>query len=848
MLYHPKRLYLLALLPTALAGKSADVTKTFKFTDAFFIKFDPLSTAIGPDNVGVLMSALDGFAKQFKEVWTEQIESTLQGGDCTVNQMKLPEFSMCDWKYPNLYDVDELPTPGQCYEYENGFVQRIYYKINKLEITCPEDFKYKDLDKDAYTEFAFSGQDFLNIINPPDTECDGNESTCLFATADTAEWSSSDVCTAGLFVNRFIEIPVYLKCLDYTDGYGPKVANKLIKALDKYFELEVSKVLSEKIMVQAPEGFIYNFASPYASDRQYCGHGSYYAGGSLTNQVSGEDGILTTKFTYGFDVIWYKPQNFGRDELLEDEDVSSIISSVFQDGDFLSFLRQEYSDYEFIQNIDECNLIDPSEIQGTFAPTEEPTYPPTETPSASPVLPIIITSEPTISPSTTMPTLSPSLKPVTQAPTISNPPSKFIEPSAPPSHTSMPSSVPTPLPSTRLPTLDPTALSTFGNSDTEGSDKTLSPTPLPTEAFPVPSTPSPTCPNCIIHPDDLEEDECPIATTGTCGGGDRGDGICPYAGYCCSKWGYCGTSAEHCKDDSVAPTPSNVVGAPASPTYSKDAGQCADGKEGDGFCPDESSCCSDWGYCGSGEQYCFTTRSNDEDGESDDGTCGGGGVGDGTCKDGLCCSKFGFCGEGELYCTGLNDLQQSDASADEAEKVINNSPLPDDFKPEFGFRCGVTEVDARSNCKSECTHLVQCAEGEECWGIQLNYCNTFEEGTHPVCTDLDLADSDSRCGYDETSARGHCGPKCNMDGECGVGEFCFPTMLNLCECHEESCPEESAIAFSRAKALISPYFVESDPMNTSMDNSVEGKPRNSSFKSNLSVSTSLLLVFAFLVM
>jgi len=196
----------------------------------------------------------------------------------------------------------------------------------------------------------------------------------------------------------------------------------------------------------------------------------------------------------------------------------------------------------------------------------------------------------------------------------------------------------------------------------------------------------------------------------------------------------------------------------------------------------------------------------------------------------------------------LNDLQQSDASADEAEKVINNSPLPDDFKPEFGFRCGVTEVDARSNCKSECTHLVQCAEGEECWGIQLNYCNTFEEGTHPVCTDLDLADSDSRCGYDETSARGHCGPKCNMDGECGVGEFCFPTMLNLCECHEESCPEESAIAFSRAKALISPYFVESDPMNTSMDNSVEGKPRNSSFKSNLSVSTSLLLVFAFLVM
>mmetsp|Transcript_27218 Transcript_27218/g.58327 ORF Transcript_27218/g.58327 Transcript_27218/m.58327 type:complete len:174 (+) Transcript_27218:279-800(+) len=140
MLYHPKRLYLLALLPTALAGKSADVTKTFKFTDAFFIKFDPLSTAIGPDNVGVLMSALDGFAKQFKEVWTEQIESTLQGGDCTVNQMKLPEFSMCDWKYPNLYDVDELPTPGQCYEYENGFVSSMFFFNHSALLYTPPIF------------------------------------------------------------------------------------------------------------------------------------------------------------------------------------------------------------------------------------------------------------------------------------------------------------------------------------------------------------------------------------------------------------------------------------------------------------------------------------------------------------------------------------------------------------------------------------------------------------------------------------------------------------------------------------------------------------------------------------
>ena len=123
---------------------------------------------------------------------------------------------------------------------------------------------------------------------------------------------------------------------------------------------------------------------------------------------------------------------------------------------------------------------------------------------------------------------------------------------------------------------------------------------------------------------------------------------------------------------------------------------------------------------------------------------------------------------------------------EEVEKNLNSSPLPEGLKPEFGFRCGITEVDARSNCKTRCTHHTQCAEGEECWGIQLNYCNAFEEGEHPVCTDLDVADNDSRCGFDEASARGYCGAKCSSDDECGDQEFCYPTLLNLCECHETS--------------------------------------------------------------
>mmetsp|Transcript_15846 Transcript_15846/g.33498 ORF Transcript_15846/g.33498 Transcript_15846/m.33498 type:complete len:943 (+) Transcript_15846:386-3214(+) len=929
-----KLLYLMALMPSsAQAAKEYSVTKTFKFKEDIFLKFHPLLTAIGPQgSADALMSALDDFADEFKQVWIEQIEQNLLDGGCEVEEMRKPKFELCEWKYPDRYDVDELPTPGQCYAYEDGFVQRIYYKIDKLEITCPEDFSYDDLDKAAYAEAAFADQDFLNIINPPDSGCDGNAlEECLFSSAETVEWVEGyEVCNAELYINRFVDVPVYLKCLD-TDGYGRKIANKLIKALDKYFEMEVSVVLTEKIMEQAPEGHVYNLASPYASDRKYCAHGAYYAGGNLVNQIPGDDGILITKFTYGFDVIWFKPRDFD-DELLPD--IEYTINDIFNDGDFLEFLEEEYPDYDFIQDVEVCEVVGPDEV--TFPPTEEPTYQPTEgpicdvdtndgctegqvcrlscvwqssepqcfpddeerdctdkygpgyicldtngdgvidgsdhsegcvyaaptkapseMPTDSPTIPIIITSSPTLLPTTETPTISPSRSPVTPSPTISYPPSMNLEPSASPSNTSFPTSEPTPIPTTRLPTENPTTESptiapTSGETETEETESSVYPTPLqirpaesrspttsPNESYPSPSSPSPTCPKCIIHPDDTEEDECPIATTGTCSNGNRGDGICPFEGHCCSKWGYCGTTAEYCDDDSIAPTPSNVEGAPSAPTYSVDAGQCALGDVGDGFCPDESHCCSDWGYCGAGENYCFTTRIFDENsGEPQDGTCGGGGIGDGVCNTGLCCSQFGFCGEGDLYCTGQNGLE-TDATVDEGEEIINNSPLPDDLRPSFGFRCGFTEVDARSNCKPTCTHHIQCLDGEECWGVQLNYCNTFEEGEHPICTDLDLADEDKRCGFDEASARGYCGAKCESNDECGVGEFCFPTLLNLCECHEETCYEEAEIAFAKAKQLISPYFVQTDP-----GEDANGRPHSASVVLNTSIAKSLLVVFA----
>lgn len=86
---------------------------------------------------------------------------------------------------------------------------------------------------------------------------------------------------------------------------------------------------------------------------------------------------------------------------------------------------------------------------------------------------------------------------------------------------------------------------------------------------------------------------------------------------------------------SNAPTPSGFY---PPPTPSLDAGKCGFGAEGEGLCADPDHCCSQWGYCGPGEGYCYVV----DDGTNTDGTCGGGGVGNGVCGSGHCCSEYGM--------------------------------------------------------------------------------------------------------------------------------------------------------------------------------------------------------------
>lgn len=128
--------------------------------------------------------------------------------------MSLPEFDMCDWRHPDRYDVDELPTPGQSYVHADEFVQRLYFKVDALTITCKEDFSYDDLNKDAYTESAFAGDGFLSYISPPGIECDSSDAGCLFSTIETVQLDEFDSSNAELDIVRFTDIPLFLKCLD----------------------------------------------------------------------------------------------------------------------------------------------------------------------------------------------------------------------------------------------------------------------------------------------------------------------------------------------------------------------------------------------------------------------------------------------------------------------------------------------------------------------------------------------------------------------------------------------------------------------------------------------------------
>lgn len=80
----------------------------------------------------------------------------------------------------------------------------------------------------------------------------------------------------------------------------------------------------------------------------------------------------------------------------------------------------------------------------------------------------------------------------------------------------------------------------------------------------------------------------PVQMRTTCGGGNVGNGHCSWG--CCSQWGWCGTTANHCGE-------TRTCGSDGSNPLRWE-------RRGNGVCQNRFACCSWNGYCGMSHDHC----------------------------------------------------------------------------------------------------------------------------------------------------------------------------------------------------------------------------------------------------
>ncbi|KAL2266866.1 hypothetical protein VTJ83DRAFT_4143 [Remersonia thermophila] len=103
---------------------------------------------------------------------------------------------------------------------------------------------------------------------------------------------------------------------------------------------------------------------------------------------------------------------------------------------------------------------------------------------------------------------------------------------------------------------------------------------------------------------------------------------------CCSKFGFCGTTEEHCGEGCLSTCDFRL------------------GCDANNPCPD-GTCCSKFGFCGLGKDYCapeVCVAGCKAKAQCDPGTFGAGYVELAKCPLNVCCSKWGYCGTTAEFC------------------------------------------------------------------------------------------------------------------------------------------------------------------------------------------------------
>ena len=276
---------------------------------------------------------------------------------------------------------------------------------------------------------------------------------------------------------------------------------------------------------------------------------------------------------------------------------------------------------------------------------------------------------------------------------------------------------------------------------------------------------------------------CPNESKPCCSG--PGGAIAPFE---------CGSSSDHC-DEMCMPGYSYDEDGSCS-TESRNPsldGECGLGAGGT-FCFDENMpCCSFFGFCGNTAEHCgsfcddnysfdtVTTCGNlgPPRKPTEDSTCGA--DTDGfycTSDDAPCCSKYGFCGESTDHCA-YSDCQEGyslDPARGGSCQTFTESQEYSKDRSEDG-RCGWDHGDTYCGSSEPCCSGENPPDGVEKFtcGSGADYCDTAscvpEASWNPdiSCTANKTASSDGRCG--PASGGAVCisddAPCCSSFGWCG---------------------------------------------------------------------------------
>ncbi|KAK8189685.1 hypothetical protein BKA81DRAFT_275546, partial [Phyllosticta paracitricarpa] len=251
---------------------------------------------------------------------------------------------------------------------------------------------------------------------------------------------------------------------------------------------------------------------------------------------------------------------------------------------------------------------------------------------------------------------------------------------------------------------------------------------------------------------------------GACGASAGGQ-TCANApsGPCCSQYGYCGTGAAFCGAGCQMAISSTMVSSSSSPVSTYPAGACG-ANAGNQTCANAPSgpCCSRYGYCGTGSDFCGAGC------QSSFGQCWtnttSSSVGASTCANapsGRCCSQYGYCGSGNDFCgAGCQSLFGecwSNATSSASRPASSSSTCAN---APSGPCCSLYGYCGSGNdfCGAGC----QSAFGE-CW-------------RNVTSSSSSLLPASSTCGANaggQTCANAPSGRCCSLYGYCGTGaDFC----------------------------------------------------------------------------